>query len=97
MAWAPPRNSLFAVVYARPYPENEPSAVLRRPAQAFQRVVYVQAFCSRQLRCVLGEDKIASFFLRVAGEAGLHQGLGTRLAVRTEVTKPPATRRSILL
>jgi hypothetical protein len=47
------------------------------------------------LRSVLGEDKVASFFLRVAGKAGFHLHLGAGLAV-FEATKPPPARRGVL-
>ncbi len=47
------------------------------------------------LRSVMGEDKVASFFPRVAGKAGFHLRLGAGLAV-FEDTKPPAARRGVL-
>ena len=44
----------------------------------------------------MGEDKVASFGLRVAGKAGFEQGLVARFAVIVEMSKPPAARRGVL-
>src|SRR5690348_12217959 len=46
-------------------------------------------------RCVTGEDKVASFALIVAREAGIHQRLIARLAV-LEVSERPAARVGVL-
>src|SRR6266849_5640872 len=46
-------------------------------------------------RCVTCEDKVASFGLVVAGEAGIHKRLVARFAV-FEVSEPPAARRGVL-
>jgi len=44
----------------------------------------------------MGEDKVASFGLRVAREAGFHERLVARFTVRVEVSEPPAARRGVL-
>ena len=46
------------------------------------------------LRCVTGEDIIAIFRRRVAGEAGIVQRLAARFAVG-KVSEPPAARRGV--
>jgi len=46
-------------------------------------------------RCVAGENKVASFGLIVAGEAGIHQGLVAGFAV-FEMSESPAACRGIL-
>jgi hypothetical protein len=47
------------------------------------------------LRCVMGEDKVASFFPARGRESKFHLRLGAGLAV-FEATKPPAARRGLL-
>ena len=51
---------------------------------------------SISLGCVTGEDKVVSFLLRVAGEAGLHERRVGRFAVRVEVTETPTASRGVL-
>jgi hypothetical protein len=46
--------------------------------------------------CVLRENEVVGFILRVAGEAGFHECRIHRFAIWVEMTEPPATRRRVL-